>query len=176
MPKNTSSGALGVGERVADFTLTDQTGQRVSLSRFAGKVVAVNFIYTSCPLPDYCFQAANNFARLGKRFADRMGSDLVLLSVSFDPVQDQPAVLAGYADIWKADAKYWHFLTGTLPEVKKVCRRFGLNFLPGDSTLTRSLHTVVIDRQGRLAANYEGNQFTAEQLGDFVQITLNRGR
>jgi protein SCO1/2 len=166
------TGALAQGQPVADFTLTDQTGQRVTLSQFAGKVVAVTFIYTSCPLPDYCFRLSNNFGRLSKRFADRMGRDLVLLSISFDPVHDQPNVLAKYANTWKADPKSWHFLTGPLPDVKAVCRRFGLNFWQEEGSLTHSLHTVVIDRHGKLAANFEGNEFTAEQLGDFVEVLL----
>jgi protein SCO1/2 len=167
---------LEIGQPVPDFTLTDQTGQRVSLSRFKGKVVGLTFIYTSCPLPDYCFRLSNNFGRVQKRFADRMGRDLVLLSISFDPVHDTPEVLAKYAAIWKADANSWHFLTGTPEEVKAVCGRFGLNFWPDEGALTHSMHTIVIDRQGKLAANLEGNQFTAEQLGDFVQTTLNPAR
>lgn len=167
---------LALGQPVADFALTDQTGQRVALSQFAGKVVALTFIYTSCPLPDYCFRLSNNFGRLNKRFADRMGRDLVLLSISFDPVHDQPKVLAKYASTWKADPKSWHFLTGALPDVKAVCQMFGLNFWQDEGLLTHSLHTIVIDRHGKLAANFEGNEFTAEQLGDFVSVALERGR
>jgi protein SCO1 len=174
--RNAQTPSIDIGQRVPDFTLTDQTGRRVTLSRFAGKVVGVTFIYTSCPLPDYCFGPSNNFGRLQKRFGDRMGRDLVLLCISFDPVHDQPAVLAGYASIWKADPNSWHFLTGTLPEVKKVCRRFGLNFWPDEANLSHSLHTVVIDRRGKLAADFEGNQFTAEQLGDFVEMKMNERR
>lgn len=165
---------IALGAPVPDFTLTDQTGQRVSLSRFAGKVVGVTFIYTSCPLPDYCFRLSNNFGRLQKRFAARMGRDLVLLSISFDPVHDSPEVLAKYGSIWKADPNSWHFLTGTPDEVKAVCRRFGLNFWPDDGALAHSMHTLVIGREGKLAANFEGNQFSAEQLGDFVEATLNQ--
>lgn len=173
---NPPPATLEIGQPVSDFTLTDQTGQRVSLSRFKGKVVGVTFIYTSCPLPDYCFRLSNNFGRLEKRFADRMGRDLVLLSISFDPVHDTPEVLAKYAGIWKADANSWHFLTGTTPEVKAASGRFGLSFWPDEGTLAHSMHTLVIDRQGKLAANFEGNQFSAEQLGDFVETTLNRGK
>jgi len=173
---NPPSPTLDIGLPVPDFTLTDQTGQRVSLSRFKGKVVGVTFIYTSCPLPDFCFRLSNNFGRLEKRFADRMGRDLVLLSISFDPVHDTPEVLAKYAGIWKADPNSWHFLTGTTAEVKAASGRFGLNFWPDEGTLSHSLHTLVIDRQGKLAANFEGNLFTAEQLGDFVQTTLNHAR
>lgn len=154
-----------IGDAVPDFTLTDQTGRSVRLSQWAGKVVAVTFIYTSCPLPDYCFRLANNFGQLNQRFGGKMGRDLVLLSISFDPVHDQPAVLAKYASTWKADPESWHFLTGPLDDVKAVSRRFGLNYWPDDFYVTHSLHTLVIDREGRLVADFEGNQFTARQLG-----------
>ena len=160
------------GDAVPDFTLIDQAGHRVTLSQLAGKVVAVTFIYTSCPLPDYCFRLANNFGQLNQRFASRMGRDLVLLSISFDPVHDQPKVLEQYASTWKADPESWHFLTGPLDEVKTVSRRFGLNFWPDEVYVTHSLHTLVIDRQGRLAADFEGNQFTARQLGDYVEVLI----
>jgi protein SCO1 len=171
---NPAISELAVGQPVADFTLTDQTNRRISLSQFAGKVVAVTFIYTSCPLPNYCFRLSNNFGRLHKRFAARMGRDLVLLSITFDPVHDQPEVLAKYAATWKADPNSWHFLTGSLPEVKTVCRKFGVDFWADEGTLAHSLHTVVIGRDGKLTANFEGNEFTAEQLGDFVAMVLSQ--
>ena len=79
----------------------------------------MTFIYTSCPLPNYCFRLSNNFGRLNQRFAARMGRDLVLLSITIDPVHDRPAVLAKYAATWKADPKSWHFLTGSLAEVQR---------------------------------------------------------
>ena len=163
---------LGPGQVVPDFTLTDQTGRRVSLSQSAGKVVAITFIYTSCPLPNYCFRLSNNFGRLSKRFADRMGGDLILLSITFDPVHDGPKVLGKYAETWKADPKSWHFLTGTLPEVKAVCHSLGVNFWQDEGLFTHLLHTMVIDRHGRLAADFEGNEFSADQLGDFVSTLL----
>jgi protein SCO1/2 len=169
---NPAMSALALGQPVPDFALIDQTKRRITLSQFANKVVAITFIYTSCPLPNYCFRLSNNFGRLQKRFADQMGRDLVLLSITIDPVHDLPAVMAKYAETWKADPNSWHFLTGSLSEVKQVCRGFGVNYWPDEGALTHSLHTAVIDRQGKLAANFEGNEFTAEQLGDFVATTL----
>jgi protein SCO1 len=169
---NPAMNTLALGQPVSDFALIDQTKRRITLSQFADKVVAITFIYTSCPLPNYCFRLSNNFGRLQKRFADRMGRDLVLLSITIDPVHDQPAVMAKYAETWKADPNSWHFLTGSLSEVKQVCRGFGVNYWPDEGTLTHSLRTVIVDRQGKLAANFEGNEFTAEQLGDFVETTL----
>ena len=164
--------SLRPGDTAPDFTLTDQTGARVSLSQLTGKVVGVTFIYTTCPLPNYCFRLSNNFGRLSKRFAGRMGRDLVLLSITYDPVHDRPAVLAQYAATWNADPRSWHFLTGSLEEVKSVCRRFGLNFWQADGVLAHSLHTLVIDRSGKLAADFEGNEFTADLLGDVVSTLL----
>jgi protein SCO1/2 len=170
--KSDSLSTLSSGQTVPDFSLVDQTNRPVTLSEFRGKVVAITFIYTRCPLPDYCMRLSSNFARLQKRFNDRMGRDLVLLSITFDPNHDQPDVLTKYAEIWKANVEGWHFLTGPLSTVKQVCGMFGMNFWPDEGLMTHSLHTAVIDRDGKLAANIEGNQFTAVQLGDLVQVTL----
>jgi protein SCO1/2 len=164
--------ALSTGQTVSDFSLVDQTNRSVTLSEFRGKVVAITFIYTRCPLPDYCMRLSNNFAQLQKRFNTRMGRDLVLLSITFDPDHDSPDVLAKYAETWKANVDGWRFLTGTLSNVKQVCGMFGMNFWPDEGLLTHSLHTAIVDREGKLVANIEGNQFTAVQLGDLVEVTL----
>ncbi len=159
------------GQIVPDFSLIDQNNRPVALSQFAGKVVVITFIYTRCPLPDYCFRMSTNFGALQKRFRDRMGRDLILLSISFDPDHDSPDVLAKYAESWQPDAG-WHFLTGTMAAIKQVCGMFGMNFWPDEGLLTHSLHTVVINRRRDLVANIEGNQFTARQLADLVELTL----
>jgi protein SCO1/2 len=165
-----------LGDPVPDFTLTDQTRQQISLSQFAGKVVVAAFVYTSCPLPNYCFRLSNNLGRLQKRFSDSLGRDLILLSVTMDPAHDTPEVLAKYGATWKADPRSWHLLTGPRDEVNAVCHRFGVEFWQGEGSLTHSLHTIVISRQQKLAANFEGNEFTGEQLGDFVDTQLHQGK
>ena len=164
------SSPLSVGERVPDFTLTDQTGRSVSLGEMRGQVVAVTFVYTRCPLPDYCLRLNNNFDRLSKRFAAR--DDLRLLTISFDPVHDTPDKLAQYGSIWKADARRWQFLTGSPQEIERVSAMFGVTAWKDDGLLTHSLHTAVVGRDGRLVANLEGNKFSAKQLGDLVESVL----
>jgi protein SCO1/2 len=164
--------ALALGQSVPDFVLTDQSRNRVALSQFTGKVVVATFIYTRCPLPDYCFRLSNDFALLQKRFRSRMGSEIVLLSIVIDPAHDQPNALADYAQIWKADSRSWHFLTGAPPDIEKLSREFDMNFYPDEALFVHSFHTVVIDRQGKLAANLEGNNFSAKQLGDLVETML----
>jgi protein SCO1/2 len=163
---------LGPGQSVPDFTLVDQNNRRVSLSQFRGKVVAMTFIYTRCPLPDYCFRLTNNFSQVRQRFQSRLGKDLVLLSVTFDPEHDRPDVLAHYAGVWKANTDGWHFLTGSLAGVKQVCSQFGMNFWPDEGLMTHSLHTVAIGRDGKLISNLEGNRFSAKQLGDLLETAM----
>jgi protein SCO1/2 len=165
--------ALAIGESVPDFRLTDQKRRPVALSDLRGKVVAVNFVYTSCALPNFCLRIANNFGVLQKRFKAQLGRDLVLLTVTFDPVHDTPEVLAQYASRWDADPAIWHFLTGPEADVQRVCHLFGVDFFPDEGLMNHSLHTAIIDRGGKMVANIEGNQFTAGQLGDLTEAVLN---
>lgn len=167
---------LAIGQTVPDFRLTNQKRRPIALSELRGKVVAINFIYASCPLPNFCLRIANNFGVLQKRFTAQLGRDLVLLTVTFDPVHDTPDVLAQYAGRWNADPATWHFLTGPVRDVQRVCHLFGVDFFPDEGLMNHSLHTAIIDRQGRMVANIEGNQFTAHQLGDLVESVLSSQR
>ena len=163
--------ALRVGERVPSAILTDQNRRRIDVAGFPGKVLVLNFFYTHCTLPEYCFRLSNNLGNVQKRFQKKMGHDLILLSLSFDPIHDQPEALANYARTWHAD-RNWHFLTGPPPVVKNLCALFAVNSWLDEAELLHSLHSVVVDRKGRLAANIEGNQFTSQQLGDLIEVIL----
>lgn len=170
----TAAKPLEVGREVPDFTLTDQRRMPVSLSQFKGKVVAINFIYTSCTLPQFCYRLANQFGVVHKRFTERMGRDLVLLTVTFDPARDTPERLAEYAAQWKADPASWRFLTGSVADVRHVCSLFGVDSFVDEGLINHSTRTAVIDRRGAIAASIEGNAYTAAQLGDLVETVLAR--
>jgi protein SCO1 len=163
---------LKTGDPVPDFHLTDQNNAAISLAQFRDKVVALTFVYTRCPRPEYCLRLANNFAVLERRFRRQMGKRLVLLTLVIDPVHDQAGALKTYAATWKADARDWHFLTGTVAQIEQICRRFDMAFYPDEALYVHSFHTVVIGRDGKLAANLEGNAFSARQLGDLVETIL----
>ncbi len=162
------------GQQVPEFVLIDQDRQRLAFSKLAGKVVVVTFTYIRCANPSYCFRLASNFSRLQKRFKDQVGRDVVLLTIVLDPEHDQKGALSEYARTWTSDSRAWHFLTGPLPEVKRVTHLFGVDFWADEGALLHSFNTAVIDRRGKLAANLEGNQFTPEQLGDLVKTVLDR--
>jgi protein SCO1/2 len=163
-----------VGTTMPDFTLVDQAGAPVVLSALKGKVVAVTFIYSRCPLPDYCPRMVENFRAVRERFAARMATDLVLLTISFDPQFDTPQILARYAASRRAGGPGWHFLTGDPANIERVCNAFGIEYWAEEGLITHSLQTAVIDRDGRLAATVEGKDFTPQQLGDLVSAVLDR--
>jgi protein SCO1 len=165
---------LSVGQKVPDFTLIDQHKRPVTFSGFSGKVVAISFMYTRCSFPEFCLRMSNNLGLVGKRFSDRLDKDLVLLTITFDPGNDSPEVLAKYAQTWKASAKGWYFLTGPPEDVKRVCLMFGMNFWPDMGMIAHAMHTAVIDRNGLLVANLEGNEFTADQLGNLLETVMDR--
>lgn len=155
---------LAIGATVPDFTLIDQKRRPFSLSSVRGKVVAVNFIYTTCQLPEFCLRIANHFGVLQQRFASRLGRDLVLLTITFDPARDTPEALDAYASQWEPNPDTWRFLTGQSADIQRVLDLFGVSAFPNDGLMDHTLRTALIDRQGRLLANIEGNQYTTDQL------------
>ena len=160
------------GEPMPDFTLADQDGSPVSLSSLRGKVVAVTFIYTRCPLPDYCPRMITNLQAVERRFAGRIGRDVALVAITFDPRYDTPERLKEYARFFQADRDGWHFLTGPVPEIERVCGMFGVEFWPEEGLITHTLQTAVIDREGKLAASVEGKDYSGRQLSDLVADVL----
>jgi protein SCO1/2 len=163
-----------VGEPVPDFTLVDQHGANVTLSGLRGRVVVVTFIYTRCPLPDYCPRIVANLDATRKRFSQQFGRDLTFLTVSFDPKYDTPEQLRIYAEHYDANVDGWHFLTGGPEQIARVCAGFGVEYWPEEGLITHTLQTAVIDRQGRLAAAVEGKDYTPRQLGDLIADVLMR--
>jgi protein SCO1 len=160
---------LPIGARLSEFTLADQQGKTVRLSDFHGKVLAIDFIYTRCPLPDVCPRLSANFSALQKHFRERLGTDLVLLSVTVDPDYDTPAILAEYAKRWGADPRGWRFLTG---EVAKTAAQLGEVYWTDEGSIGHNSMTSIITRDGRLAAIVDGSTWRIDQLEQLVSHEL----
>ena len=168
------SALVKTGELVPDFSLVDQHGSAVSLRSLRGSVVAVTFIYTRCPLPEYCPRVVANFNEVRKRFENRLGKDLTLLVVTFDPKYDTPDVLHNFAERYQANVKGWHFLSGVPDAIARVCASFGIEYWPDQGLITHTLQTAVIDREGKLRASVEGRGYTSRQIADLVGTVLER--
>lgn len=160
---------MNPGDEVPDDVLQDQTGASHRLSDWRGRALAVTFVYTRCPVPDFCPLMDRHFAELQRAIAgDAVLRDRVhLVSVSFDPAHDTPAVIQAHARTRGADAKTWSYLTGSAAAIDHVTSRFGVSAITDSDaarSITHNLRTAVIDRQGRLVTVHSGNEWTVAAL------------
>jgi protein SCO1/2 len=160
---------LNPGEVVPDIQLTDETGTPRQLSDWRGKVLAVAFTYTRCPLPEFCPRMDQNFKNVQTSvLADAGLRDRVaLLSVSFDPAFDTPAILDAHASHAGADPRVWHFATGQQQEIDAFAARLGVSIIrepSNPSDITHNLRTAVIDSSGRLQTILNGTAWPPAEL------------
>jgi protein SCO1/2 len=172
-PESASSGfeLLKPGEQVPGQLLVDQDGKPRPLSSLRGHRLALTFIYTRCPMPDFCPLMDRNFQAVQREIKrDPALSDVRLVSVSFDPQFDTPPVLKAHAERLQADPLIWSFVTGDRDEVARFAARFGVNIERAEQNpidITHNLRTAIIDAEGRLVKVHTGNSWTpADVLGD----------
>jgi protein SCO1/2 len=165
------------GDTVPDDRLRDQSGTPRKLSDWRGKALAVTFIYTRCPLPDFCPLMDHQFAAVQQAVARdaALRGRVHLVSVSFDPAHDTPAVLKQHAAGLHADPAVWSFLTGEPVAVSHVAERFGVSVIDekdAPQTLTHNLRTAVVDPEGRVTTIYSGNEWRPAQMLDAMKHAL----
>jgi len=156
------------GEPVEDAPLIDQHGKPRPFSGFKGHRVAITFIYTRCPLPEFCPLMDRQFAALQKTIADGKDlRDVRLVTVTLDPEFDTPAVLRDHAERLKADPAVWTFLTGAPAAVTKFALQFGIyteKDLGTGANLTHNLRTAIVDADGRVVNVHSGRDWTPADL------------
>jgi protein SCO1/2 len=160
------------GDRVPDFALRNQDGRTIRLGQFHGKELLITFIYTRCPLPDFCPRVTRNFAAIDKQLLanSALYARTHLLSVSFDPEHDTPERLRAYgAQYIGSDAKrafaHWDFAVPQKSVLTEMARYFDVGMTAGpDDTITHTLSTTLIGRDGKVVRFYPGNDWTPEQV------------
>lgn len=160
------------GDAVPDFALRNQDGRALHLAQFRGKELLITFIYTRCPVPSFCPRVTRNFAAIEKQLATDSSTlaHTQLLSVSFDPEHDTPDRLRAYgAQYIGSDAKsafaHWNFAVPEKPVLLQMARYFDVGVTAGpEDTITHTLSTTLIGRDGRVVHFYPGNEWTPEQV------------
>ena len=163
------------GDTVPDFALLNQSGRTIRLAQFKGRVVLLTFIYTRCQAADFCPRMSTNFAEIDKALAadPALYAKTHLVSVSFDPAYDTPAVLKRYGASYtgrfaKEDFAHWDFAVPPEKEMPAITQFFDVGITPGDPgtnpTLTHSLSTVLIGKDGKVVAWYPSNDWKVEDL------------
>ena len=159
---------LKPGEAVPDGQFVDQDGKKRAFAGFKGSTVVLTFIYTRCPLPTFCPLMDRHFASLQRSIAaDPALKTVQLVSISFDPLGDTPAVLKKHARELMADPTRWTFFTGDRDAIDQFAARFGVSIsraLNDALDITHNLRTAIVDADGKLVKAYTGNEWTPEQL------------
>lgn len=160
------------GDAVPDFKLVNQDGRTIHLAQFKGRALLLTFIYTRCPLPDFCPRMSKNFAEIDKSLQGdpKLYAKTHLLSISFDPKYDTPAVLKSYGGAYtgeytKEKFAHWDFAATPADELDAVAQFFDLGVTPGEGgTLNHSLSTVLVGKDGKVLAWYPTNDWTPAEV------------
>ena len=160
---------LKPGDMLPDGELATEAGRRIHFSDFRGTAVAFTFFFTRCPLPDYCPLMNRNFNQarallLSQAYAP---TNWQFLSISFDPEFDTPQVLTEYAGVYRgAKAAHWLFADATTNTLARLAPHLGLMVMRQGGSISHNLRTVVLDPQGRIFRQFDGNQWTPQELAD----------
>jgi cytochrome oxidase Cu insertion factor (SCO1/SenC/PrrC family) len=119
---------LKEGGEMPPLSLTNQNGERISLNTFRSKPFVLTFVFTRCPVPNFCPRMANNFEEL--QMAIKTGSGALaktlLPSITLDLGFDTPQVLSAYAASHQTDPKVWTFATDHEQEIDALTRAFSV--------------------------------------------------
>jgi protein SCO1 len=173
----TSSGVplLKEGEPVPQTKFLDQDGKKRTMADFLGKAVVITFIYTRCPMPTFCPLMDRNFVALQDRMKADPALNVHLVTVSFDPENDTPAVLKKHGETLGYNPKLWTFLTGNREDVEKFASGFGVSVARATTDpkdITHNLRTAIVDRRGNLTKVYTGNEWTPGDVMADIKVLV----
>jgi protein SCO1/2 len=161
------------GMLLPDCALVDQHGQAFHLADFKGHALAITFIFTRCPLPNFCPLMNQHFSEVQRALKDERGSSgWHLLSVTFDPEYDTPERLAKYAEPYEPDPALWTFASGELAEIRHLGNAFGLAVSDQGGPFEHNLRTIVVDATGRVQKVFAGNEWTPRELIDELKRAM----
>ncbi len=156
------------GDAVPDFKLVDQSNQPVQLSAYRGKALLITFIYTRCPLSDFCPKMSRNFAAIDKALHSDpdLYAHTALLSISFDPVFDKPEVLRAYGSTYTGGKNFdhWKFAAPVGDVLKPMESFFNLGATQDTEGITHSLSTVLIGPDGKISTWYPGSDWSPDEV------------
>jgi protein SCO1 len=161
---------LHAGQSVADVPLTNQDGKTLHLRQFKGKAVLITFIYTRCPLPNFCPLISSEFAAIHNQLqaspADFAKTHLV--SISLDPSYDTAPVLRKYGLAYLGDNpegfRHWDFVATSPADLQKLASAFGLQYYVQDNQIAHSMETVLLAPNGSVAQSWPGNDWKTDEV------------
>ena len=164
------------GDEVPNFTLRNQDNHEIHIKDYRGKTLLLTFIYTRCPVPDYCTLMSDNFAQIDRALGQdpELYAKTHLLSISIDPEYDTPKVLRSYGAAHTERYQnetfaHWEFAGGTKEQVKDIAQFFGLTYFPENGQIIHALRTVIVNPNGKVAKIYGGNDWKVDEVVEEIK-------
>jgi protein SCO1 len=164
------------GDEVPNFTLRNQDNREIRIQNYRGKTLLLTFIYTRCPVPEYCTLMSDNFAQIERALGQdsELYGKTHLLSVSIDPSYDTPQVLrssgAAHTERYQNETfAHWEFAGGSTEQVKEIAQYFGLTYYPDKDQIIHGLRTVIVNPEGKVGKIYTGNDWKPEEVVEEIR-------
>jgi len=170
----TAAPPLPPGSRVPDLELINQDGKTIHLTDFKGKALLVTFIYTRCPLPNFCPRLSSQFARIHEDLAKTPEdySRTHLLAITLDPAYDTPAILRKYGLAYLHDDasgfSHWDFASTSADKLEKLAAAFGLSYQEADNQISHTMDIVLVSPDGTIS-KYWSTDWTTPELEDALR-------
>jgi len=155
------------GDVLPDAELLTEDGRSLKLSAFQGSALAFTFIFTRCPLPDFCPRMNQHFSRARELLTQQPGgpTNWQFLSISFDPEFDKPGVLKRYASNYRGiDPDRWLFAVAQTNVTAFLGAQVDFRFANDGGGFAHNLRTVVLDPWRRIRRQFEGSKWKPEEL------------
>jgi len=168
---------LKTGMDFPDFTLTNQNGNKINLSDYKGKLVLFTFMFTNCPMPDFCIRMSSSFEKIQRKLsADKsLNGKWHLISISFDTKRDTPEILKSYSKSYTKDLTTWDFVTGADSVISQIANSTGMIYIKGENgNFDHNLSTVIIDPAGKLNSITTGNTWKPEEMVEKIKEVLGK--
>jgi protein SCO1 len=154
--------------------LTDQHGTKISLASLKGKLVLIDFIYTSCATA--CPVLTSRFAQIASRLGVQLGSKVTMVSITIDPEHDRPAQLLEYARTHEVSRDGWLLLTGKPEEVDAVLRIYRIKReREPDGTIAHVATSFLIGPDGRQLRMYNAMEVAPATVVAEIERALAKG-
>ncbi len=161
-PMVKNSRFVQLGDSLPNYKLIDQDGHEFKIKDLSGKKIVLTFIYTNCPIPDYCPLMSFQFKKIHGKLT--VNSNVVLLSVSFDPMRDSPEVLKKYGKKYVDQFTNWKFVTAKPQEIQTMTSDFSVITQIDAEQIIHNLRTVYINEKGLVKKIWPDNTWTENEV------------
>lgn len=153
-----------IGKRVADLTLIDTEGRRLSLHDLLDRPVGISLIFTACA--HSCSVTTRYLDGVVQKARASLGEDSFrMLSIGFDFAQDTPAAMAQYARRHGVDDEDWLFaVAADRAELERLIEDLGFVYTPSPRGFDHTVQLSLVDRDGQLYRQVYGETFDVPQL------------